>query len=117
MVKKVIAFDECNNTHDKLTIFYLFICRFYLRKHISLHLESYMCYKYKTYIIQLYLRTPNPRQIIAEYCQNADERVRVEQPPLLNWSTIMAVAVTITVTLLPKMPPTLPPPTLLPPPL
>ena len=48
--KKVITYNKCTNTHYKMTIFYMFICRFYLFIHISFHLEAYMCYKYKTYI-------------------------------------------------------------------
>ena len=47
--------------------------------------------------IQINLQTPNPRQIIAVICQNADEHIHVEQPPLLIWSTMMAATVALTV--------------------
>ena len=86
VAKKVITYDKCTDTHYKMTIFYMFICRFYLFIHISFHLEAYMCYKYETNI-QINLRTPNPRQIIAAIRRNADGRVHVEQPLVLNWST------------------------------
>ena len=55
-----------------------------------------MCYIHKTYI-QINLRTPNPCQIITVICQNADGRVHVEHPPLLNRPTMMVAAFTITV--------------------
>ena len=47
--------------------------------------------------IQINLRMPNPRQIITVSFQNLDGREHVEQLPLLNWSTLMAAAVAITV--------------------
>ena len=47
--------------------------------------------------IQINLRMPNPRQIIAVICQNADGRVHVEQPPLLLNRSTMMVAVAIAV--------------------
>ena len=47
-------------------------------------------------LLQIDLRTLNPRQIIAIICRNADGRVQVEHHPLIDWSMMMASAASAT---------------------